>query len=157
KYYTSAADVITGSSTILAPGTFAVIFEGDYVLESGIYNSLIPPSALILKISDNAFGSSGMANTTGRQISLLNNSDDTLAVYTYSANNTSSFSDEKIILNKDDSESNWTNSLVPNGTPGFRNSVSPLNYDLLVSKINIQPVNPFNGDDIEINISVKNN
>ena len=106
KYYTTTADVITdaGEGTILPPQSFAIILEGDYIIGSGIYDGFIPPEALVLKISDNAFGGTGMANTGNRTVRLLNNLDDTLDTYTYTANNANSISDEKILLNKDSSQ-----------------------------------------------------
>ena len=51
---------------LLAPKSFAVIFQGNYDFQNGIYNSLIPSSALILKIDNNAFGSDGMTNTSDK-------------------------------------------------------------------------------------------
>ena len=80
KYYTSNPDIIVdaGEGTILPPKSFAIILEGDYIIGSGIYDNLIPPEALILKISDNSFGTSGMSNTANRQIWLINTADDTL-------------------------------------------------------------------------------
>ncbi len=158
KYYTSSPDIITsaGSETILQPNSFAIIFEGDYDFEKGIYKNLIPPSALVLKISDNAFGSSGMANTTSRQLVLLSPGNDTLDVYTYSANNKAGFSDEKILLTNDNSASNWENSKIINGTPGFMNSVSPLNFDLELSSIKIAPQNPSLNVSVNITAIVKN-
>ncbi len=157
-YSTSNADIISsaGFETVLLPNSFAVIFEGDYDFVSGIYNNLIPPNALILKISDNSFGSSGMANTTDRQLWLLRPNNDTLETYIYSANNSSSFSDEKIFLNKDNSASNWENSLPLNGTPGGRNSVTPLNNDLVFNSLSFSPSVPINGDDVEITGIIKN-
>ena len=68
KYYTSNPDSIkdAGFGTVLPPKSYAVIFEGDYGIDTGIYKNLVPPGALILKIKDNSFGTNGMANTTGR-------------------------------------------------------------------------------------------
>jgi len=157
-YSTSKADVIisAGSGTVLQAKSFAVIFEGDYDFASGIYNDLIPPEALILKISDNSFGTSGMANTANRQLWLVNANDDTLETYTYSANNSSGISDEKIVMNKDNSTSNWENSLQANGTPGKRNSVTPLENDLSLSSITISPKIPIDGDNVQISATIKN-
>src|ERR1039457_1405442 len=89
KYYTSKPDTIVsaGYGTLLPPKTYAVIFEGDYDIASGVYRNIVPSTALILKISDNSFGSNGMANTTNRPLWLINASDDTLDYYTYSADN----------------------------------------------------------------------
>ncbi len=158
KYYTSSPDIITsaGFGTILPPGSYAVILEGDYDLENGIYKDLIPTSALILKISDNSFGSSGMANTTSRQLILFSPNDDTVDVYTYSANNKAGYSDEKILLTKNNSADNWENSKVPDGTPGFKSSVSPLNFDLELSEIKISPENPKLNEKLSIYAFVKN-
>ena len=157
-YYTSNPDFITdaGEGTVLPPKSFAVILEGDYVIGSGIYDGLIPAEALVVKISDNSFGTSGMANTTDRPIWLINTLDDTLDSYFYSANNTQSHSDEKKIMNKDSSQSNWANSLVANGTPGFGNSVTPLQFDLMLASLTFQPALPFAGDDVTVLAKVKN-
>lgn len=159
KYYTANPDVITdaGEGTVLQPKSFAIILEGDYVIGSGIYDGLIPAEALLLKISDNSFGTSGMSNTEGRPIWLINTVNDTLESYFYSANNSQAHSDEKIILVKDSSQSNWANSLVTNGTPGFQNSVTPVQFDLQMASLTFQPATPLVGDDVTIYAKVKNN
>lgn len=158
KYYTSSPDLITdaGFGTLLPPNSYAVIFENDYDITSGIYKSLVPGSALIVKISDNSFGSSGMANTTSRPVWLLNSANDTIDYYFYSANNTSTYSDEKIILNHDSLETNWANSLITNGTPGFTNSVTPISYDLEIESLTFLPKIPVEQNDVTINIKIKN-
>jgi hypothetical protein len=159
KYYTSTADQIidAGFGTTLAPNSYAIIFENDYDIPTGIYNGLVPANALILKIADNSFGSSGMANTTSRPLWLLNAANDSVDYYFYSANNSCTFSDEKIILNRDSLQTNWANSLVTNGTPGFTNSVTPTNYDLDLYSLTFSPSNPIAGNDVTINVKVKNN
>ena len=158
RYYNSTADNIAdaGFGTILPPKSFAVIFENDYNIDSGQYAGLIPPEALILKISDNSFGTSGMANTTSRVVKLINPGGDTLFAYTYSANNSAGFSDEKLIQGNNNSSTNWSNSLVSNGTPGFRNSISPFQFDLSVWKIYFDPALPQQGDNLIIYANVKN-
>lgn len=158
KYSTSNPDIIipANSGAILPPKSYAVILEGDYDFEGGIYKSLIPANALILRIADNSFGSNGMSNTAGRPVYLLNRTGDTLDAYTYSADNTAGYSDEKIILNKDSTKSNWTNSSVLNGTPGYKNSATPLNYNLCVEKIIASPSLLFEGGSVNISVLVKN-
>ncbi|MDH3267748.1 MAG: lamin tail domain-containing protein [Ignavibacteria bacterium] len=157
-YYTSNPDLFidAGEGTILPPKSFTVILEADYVIGSGIYDGLIPPEALVLKITDNSFGTSGMANTTSRPIWLVNTLDDTLDSYFYSANNTQTHSDEKKVMNKDSSQSNWANSLVANGTPGFENSVTSTQFDLQMASLTFQPTLPFEGDDVTVLAKVKN-
>ena len=158
KYQTSNPDNIesTGSGTILPPKSFAVIFEGDYDFNSGIYKSLIPSNALILKIGDNSFGSSGMSNSSQRILYLLNSIDEILETYTYTADNKNGISDEKIVLNNDTSQSNWANSTTENGTPGFGNSVTPLRFNLTFGAISITPLHPKKDDDIEISFKIVN-
>ncbi|MFN3693489.1 MAG: lamin tail domain-containing protein, partial [Ignavibacterium sp.] len=158
KYYTSANDVIVdaGFGTVLPPQSFAIIFENDYDIATGIYSGLVPANALILKISDGSFGSSGMANTTSRPLWLLNSLNDTVDYYFYSADNQQTYSDEKIFMNRDSSQTNWANSLVSNGTPGFTNSVTPLNYDLQLSSLIFNPPQPILGEDITITTTIRN-
>jgi hypothetical protein len=153
KYYTSTADLIVdaGKGTKILPRQFAVIFENDY---TGGYS--VPSNALVLKISDNNFGTSGMANTTDRDIHLLNSRNDTIWSYTYSANNSAGISDEKIVLIGDNSPSNWGNSIILNGTPGSFNSISQREYDLSLTKILTNPLFPVLKDDVEIKAVIKN-
>lgn len=157
KYLTYTDNIIaTTGGTILKPQQFAVILEGDYDFANGIYNPIIPAGALILKISDNAFGSSGMANTADRTIYLVNTTNDTIDFYTYTANNTAGISDEKIFLNKDNSLNNWGNSKSLYGTPGKINSLTPLDYDLTFGNIFHQPAIPIVGDTVQVNFTTKN-
>lgn len=158
KYYKSSADNFStaGLGTILKPKSFAVIFEGDYDIQNGIYKDLVPSDALILKNSDNAFGSSGMSNSSDRTIQLFNSSGIKLEEYTYSANNSKGISDEKIMLNSDTTASNWKNSLRDLGTPGFRNSVSPINFDPGISDFTSEKKYGITGNEITLFITVKN-
>ena len=159
KYYTSTVDQIVdvGFGTILPPNSYAIIFENDYDIVTGIYNGFVPANALILKIADNSFGGTGMANTTSRPIWFLNSVNDTIDYYFYSANNSTAISDEKKILNRDSLQTNWANTLVTNGTPGFTNSVTPTNYDLQLSSLTFSPTNPIIGNDVTVSVKVKNN
>ncbi len=157
-YYTSKADTLVGTNSglILPPRSFAVVFEGDYDLTTGTYSLMVPSNALILKIDNNNFGLSGMANTSDRTINLVSALGDTVDAYTYSADNAKGISDEKIILNKDQLSTNWANSLTVNGTPGKENSVSQKEYDLSIA--NFYPENNFVfvGNPVKLNAVVKN-
>ena len=159
KYYTANADQLinAGYGTILPPNSYAIVFENDYDIAAGIYNGIFPANALILKIADNSFGATGMANTTSRPLWLLNSANDTIDYYFYSANNSTAISDEKRILNRDSLATNWANSLINDGTPGFTNSVTPTNYDLQLSSLNFSPLNPILGNDATITAKVRNN
>ncbi len=157
-YYTSSPDLIIEheQGTRLPPNSFAVIFEGDYDFTSGVYNDYIPGDALVLKIDNKAFGSSGMSNSSDRQVVLISPAGDTVDVYTYSANNSAGISDEKILVTRDNSDGNWTNSTIVNGTPGKINSVTPKQYDLAVTSIGINPEVVFEDSSAQLEIEIKN-
>ena len=158
KYYTSSNNSLVSvrGGTLLEPGKYAVILQGNYDFTSGIYKNLIPPEVIVLKTSSNNFGSSGMANATNRAVYLLNAAGQTIDTYNYSADNSGGFSDEKILMGKDNSNSNWKNSIRENGTPGAKNSVSPLTYDLRITFGAIAPAVPKAGDSVTVTIIVKN-
>ena len=158
KYYTSSNNNIVALSggMLLSPGKFAVILQGNYDFANGIYKNLIPADAIVLKISTNNFGSSGMANTTSRDVNLINASGQTIDTYTYSANNSAGISDEKYIFSKNNTAVNWKNSLTTNGSPGKNNSVSPLNYDLNITFAGFIPSAPKAEDTLKITVKIKN-
>ena len=159
-YSTSAADTIiefdSEIGAVLPPKSYAIIFENDYDFTNGLYLDLVPNTALMLQIDNGKFGSSGMANTSDRTINLLNEVGDTIDTYTYSANNSAGISDEKIDAESRDSEDNWGNSIVQHGTPGFRNSISPRDYDLEISDLVYFPEVIFAEDEIEFSFQIKN-
>ena len=119
-----------GNGLKLAPHQYAVILDGSYFANSTTYDDIIPDSALIVAISDNAFTKSGLSNSTSKSLFLYNASNKLIQKYRYSVGNIPGHSDEKIILNDDNSSSNWGNSIALKGTPGFYNSISPLAKDI---------------------------
>lgn len=139
KYHTSSPDLIDTNniSFLIPPRSYAVIFEGDYNLTGGIYAGLVPSGAIVLKIDNNAFGSSGMSNSSDRWLYLIDSSNAVIDSIQYSANNSSGISDEKILMTLLNDSSNWSNSKVPNGTPGFKNSVSPFDFDIAFTSFEI--------------------
>jgi hypothetical protein len=160
KYYTSTADNIIEfiGGRFLLPNKYAIIIEGDYDYANGAYKNLIPQDALVLKIGDNSFGTNGMANSSSREIYLLNSSNEVIETYIYSADNLSGISDEKYLLNKDNNSANWRNSLALNGTPGKINSITPTitNDDLSIQIIGIDPPLPAENEIIKAQILIKN-
>lgn len=161
KYYTSTSDNLVAfiGGMDLGPGKYAVIIENDYDYNNGVYKNIIPADAIILKIGDSSFGTSGMANTTSRDVSLLNASDVVLETYTYSADNNSGISDEKYLISKDNSSANWRNGTTSNGSPGKINSVTPITYlyNLTVRLNSLTPANPVERDSVHVKFIVKNN
>ncbi len=158
KYYTASNDDIigTGNGLRLNSHSFAVIFENDYDINNGVYKNLVPQNALILKIADNAFGSTGMSNSSDRTLILFNQKGDTVDSYTYSADNQNGYSDEKIFLTNENSASNWSNSKTLYGTPGSQNSVTPLNYDLVITNFTSNKDYEIVGNIAQIEVVIKN-
>jgi hypothetical protein len=114
----------------LKPGHFAVILPPGY-FESGheqIYNTLIPPEALILK-AEKALS----LNNGGDQVVIKNASGHTMIDFTYPGNGPKGYSLEKINLTGGDLLPNYATSLSENGSPGLRNSVTPYQNDLGIS------------------------
>ncbi len=154
QYHTSTADEIisTTNSYKLLPNQYAVIFEADYDFENGIYKTILPANSAIFVLDDNAFGSTGMANTSDRTVSLLNSESDTIISITYSADNEVGYSDELV----DFTSKSWQNSLIENGTPGFKNSVSPKEYDLSLSEFYFLKDNIIVGETAQLRIKISN-
>ncbi len=154
-------DIISdaGSGFKLAPHQYAVILDGSYFANSTTYNEIIPDSALIVTIADNAFLKSGLSNSSPKTLFLYDAANILKQKYRYSIGNTPGYSDEKIILNEDNSASNWGNSAVLKGTPGFYNSISPLALDIGfgVNAIEYHPTtNIKRGQDIKTTLRIKN-
>lgn len=120
----------TGSGTKIAPGQFGLILDSGYFTHSTLYDSLIPDNALVLTIDGASFGKKGWPNTVATNVILLDASGREADRYTYSPGNTPGHSDEKIDLSGDNSAVNWGESLQLNGSPGFRNSISPREKDI---------------------------
>lgn len=157
-YHTSSPDTIipAGRGMLLLPLSYAVIFEGDYELTAGIYSKMVPAGSLILRIKSNSFGTSGMSNTAGRTICLKGKEKDTLDIYTYTADNNSGYSDERIISDSLISGSQWANSVSFNGTPGFTNSVLGSAWHLKFSPIQLAPANPEQNNSLTFSSAVIN-
>ncbi len=154
-YHTSSkSDVFQSKSSnyILLPKQYAIVLEGDYDFENGTYKNIIPDSSLVFVLSDNAFGRSGMANSSNRTVYLLNAENDTLDSYTYTANNPEGVSDERISFD----ENIWANSISINGTPGKRNSVAQRNNDLSIVYFYSFKKNITVGDSVKLGIKIKN-
>ena len=137
--------VDAGFGLTLNPQQFALVLDPSYFENSTTYDTLIPPAALILTIEDGSFGSYGWSNTVSEPVSLINASSDTVQSYSYSVDNLPGFSDEKIILNEDNSSVNWSNSLKFRGSPGNFNSVQASQIDLAVDSLWTDPVFPLSG------------
>ncbi len=136
KYHTSSADYLLPlkNGSLLPPRSYAVILEGDYDFVSGAYMNVIPDTVIVMTIDDNAFGSSGMSNSSNREVTLVDKNGNVIDSYIYTADNAAGYSDELVSA---DENLGWKNSSVFGGTPGRKNSVSPVNYDLGIVRLSV--------------------
>jgi hypothetical protein len=142
----------------LSPNQYAVVLDPGYFQSSTIYDSLIPPQALILTIDDNSFGGGGLSNSTAETIFLVDAVGNPVARYTYSLGNPDGMSDEKILPSLDDSPGNWANSRYLDGTPGRRNSVTPYQIDgkLVAGSWTVSPISLREGQTARISVLLHN-
>jgi hypothetical protein len=145
------------NSTKIPPRSFAVILDGSYLNNSTSYDAIIPDSVILLTIDNNTFGSGGLSNSTGELLSLTDAGGNVLTRYRYSTGNKPGFSDEKVNLEGENNTSNWQDSRVAGGTPGFHNSVSPWSVDLGLQENSIKiPDLLFEGNSIIVEIEINN-
>jgi len=144
-----------GKGTILLPLSYVVIFEGDYVISSGIYSRLIPDSVLYLKVDDNSIGNQLSASDS---VFLINTDGDTVDRYGWKDISAPGFSQERRRLDLAGTSSNWTISLDSLGTPGFLNSVTPPEIDAAIytTSVTHSPHYPEPNQNITLNITVYN-
>ncbi|KPK89422.1 hypothetical protein AMJ80_09800 [bacterium SM23_31] len=154
----SGSDIIidAGSGTILQPGQYGIVLDPDYFINSTLYDSIIPPEALILTIDGPTIGSRGLSNSTPELISIVSSAGDTITAYRYSTDNNDGFSDEKIIPGDVNEDYNWGNSTVYLGTPGARNSITPPDFDMRLTSLTIVPTAPFINQTVTMSASVQN-
>ncbi|MBD3377058.1 hypothetical protein GF406_18665 [candidate division KSB1 bacterium] len=130
-----------GNDCLLAPKQYAIVLLPEYAKHSTQYEHLIPKYCLRLTIDQAAFGKNGLANSRNETVALLSPDSLMLSNITYQTPNTNGYSEEKILLTAPDSPENWGNSSEFNGTPGFKNSISPpldsLSFELLTENLRL--------------------
>ncbi|MEA2077369.1 MAG: hypothetical protein U9O95_05060 [Candidatus Marinimicrobia bacterium] len=122
--------VIAFPDSFLFPGEYGLILDPDY---AGEYVYYIPDSIPLFTIPDSRFGMYGISNSTRKSFSILSREYSVLDSYitgtpdwpdpTYSIERITSF------------DTLWEISSTPFGSPGFRNSVSPKDYDINISNL----------------------
>ena len=147
-------------SDMINPGAFGLIMDRGYLIDnfSTTYDAIIPSGAVLFTIHDNAFGKSGIPNSSPATIALCSPEGDTLSMMQTRPDQGSGYSEERIDRYGPDDISNWGNSLCLYGTPGHENSIALRDYDLGVTRFILKE----NGDcppphcDAEFEIEIKN-
>ena len=111
---------------LLNPHQYCVVMDSSYYLNSTYYEALIPDSALRVMINDGSFGQYGLNNSTPETVSIFDPDSLIVDSYEYTINQTPGYSDERISF----TDNNWGNSKALDGTPGFKNSLFPFNFDI---------------------------
>ncbi|MBK6910050.1 MAG: lamin tail domain-containing protein [bacterium] len=146
-----------GMGLLLAPRQFAVIIDPDYIEDgSTTYDGLVPSTALIVTIGTNTIGGRGLSNSDGELVTIYNASGNVVSEHRYVVGNIEGHSDERLRTTAQEDSSNWRDSEVLLGTPGFRNSVTPPERDLGLTAISFDPSAPQIGDEIELRVTIEN-
>jgi hypothetical protein len=139
----------------IAPRSYALILDRSYFGNSLTYELIIPDTVCIFTISDNSFGKNGLSNSVAEHLSITDSMGNILSDYRYSIGNRPGFSDEKIDLDGPNDSDNWKECRHEGGTPGWRNSVSPLPVDFgLTSSSLIFPTVIFANESVRMTLQI---
>jgi len=121
----------SSKSMLLSPRSYAIILDSSYPENSQLYDQLIPAGVLKLMIDDGSFGKYGLSNSIADTVRLVDNLGVLADRYQYVTDQDPGYSEERNSF----SNSSWQNSLVLLGTPGKKNSVVALDFDLSLDLI----------------------
>lgn len=140
----------------IAPRHFALIMEGDYPIESGLYSSVIPEGTVIIKVDDSSIGN-GLSISDS--VFMVNSDGFIVDSVGWSGSTLEGFSIERRYFEFPSIPGNWLPSLDSLGTPGLPNSVAPLETDgtIQTDSISHSPVFPTESKEIIFLIPVINN
>ena len=122
--------------TILPAGRFAIILEGDY---DGFYDQDFPDDILIIYVDDRSIGN-GLGNSADSLL-LINELGNIILEMGWSSGVQSGYSLEKIVMDYENTENNWRQSLDSLGTPGKQNSAASFTVDVAADSIYARPEN----------------
>ena len=138
--------IIPFPDSLIYPGQYGLILDPDYV---GDYAHLIPDSISCFSISDSRFGMYGISNSTQKPFSILSHEFEIIDLY---ITGSPVWPDATFSIERDRFQDTvWSISSDPFGTPGYRNSSSPKDYDLIISDLDLKVLNDILSIDISIN------
>lgn len=173
EIYNSGAEVIqikgwclsdgVGVDTLMAypgvtgiqPGGYGLILDPDYDWALGPYLDLIPDDPALFSIStDQTFGSAGLRN--GGESVILWPPDSAFSLgMEWIESSTNGYSLEREILDES-IPALWLESLTENGTPGYRNSVTPPDRNVSLDSLWIETTIPNQDELLHIGLLVSN-
>ncbi|NQV41639.1 MAG: lamin tail domain-containing protein [Candidatus Marinimicrobia bacterium] len=140
--------------TSLQPFHYALIMDPGYDYLSGPYSDLLNDTLPIYTIStDGSFGSGGLSNS-GESVLIQSPDSSISSEMSWVSATQNGFSWERVSVNSEDSQSVWQQSLEINGTPGYRNSVTPPLINLSIIGVSVESSR--DGEPVEILLGIKN-
>ena len=148
----STDEITPDGFTIFPANQFAVILEGDY---DGFYDAFFPADVLLIYVDDLSIGN-GLGNSAD-SLFLINKSGLIISEMGWNSTIEPGYSLEKIVLDFDNTEYNWRQSLDSLGTPGKVNSVASFTVDVGIDSIYVDLISiaPFQEFDLFINLKNK--
>jgi hypothetical protein len=122
--------VIPFPDSILPSGAYGLILDPDY---AGEYDTLIPDSTARFSIEDSRFGMYGISNSTSKTFCLLNAEGLPEDSYTTGTPHwpPEGYTVERYMPDRDI----WETSRKHGGTPGTKNSASPVNHEMKITGV----------------------
>ena len=121
------------------PYGYAVILDPSYNFDTGPYHDLMPDSTTLYTISTDAtLGSGGLSNS-GESVIIRSPDTSMVSQMSWSSATDNGYSWERVTMETPDSLAQWEQSLVVNGTPGYRNSRELPEFNLELVIIDIVP------------------
>ncbi|NQT62632.1 MAG: lamin tail domain-containing protein [Candidatus Marinimicrobia bacterium] len=138
----------------IQPSHYALIMDPGYDFLHGPYLDITNDSLPIYTIStDASFGSGGLSNG-GESVIIRSPDSSRSSEMSWSSSTENGYSWERVSVTSADSLSSWLQSIDINGTPGYRNSVTPPLINL--SLIGIEYESLLDSEPVEILLNIKN-
>ena len=126
----------SGYGLKIPPLSYGLIMEGDYIFETGIYNSIILENTILIKVDDSSIGNGLSASDS---LFLLDSSGQIIETIGWEDWVQDGYSLERIRYHIDNNPSNWAQSIDSLGTPGSVNSILPDSIDFSLRNIFVSP------------------
>jgi hypothetical protein len=114
------------TNMLLKPYSYCVVMDSSYYLASIEYEDIIPDSVLRVMINDGSMGQYGLSNSYDETIKLFDPDSVLSDSVTYDCTTSEGYTWERSSFD----DHSWSKALVIRGTPGFKNSIMPLDTDL---------------------------
>ena len=126
----------SGFGLKIPPLSYGLIMEGDYSIETGIYNSIVPENTILIKVDDSSIGN-GLS--VSDSLYLQDSTGQIMETVGWEDWAQDGFALERLRYHLGNNPLNWAQSLDSLGTPGLVNSVLPDSIDFAVFDLTLSP------------------